>query len=145
MLPRWLSLCCSLGTTAIATVCALGACSSSGNVIEETRAFTDAQGRNCQTKLQRTSAHAPAVSDSVTCDGASRQCSSESTTCFELSVATQENGYVLRNCPACCLGTASSFLSADCTPVACAADTDCVFALAACENGQCRCPGGECE
>jgi len=144
-MARWATLCCRLLAAGLAALCGIGACSSSGEGIKETRNFTDSQGRNCQASLRRDSAHAPAASEGVACDGASRQCSTESTPCFELSVATQEDGYVLRNCPACCLGTASSFVFADCNPVACTANADCVFALATCEAGRCVCANGECE
>ena len=102
-MKRWASVC----------VLVLGACASSGAGSEESRSFSDALGRACQAKLSRTSEHAPAVSEAVTCDSMPRECSGESHACFELSTGKKEDGYALRNCPACCLGTASSFVTAD--------------------------------
>ena len=122
----------------------LGACASSGQ-IEESRSFGDGEGRACLAKLSRTSAHAPAVSEAVSCDQNPKQCSAEASPCFELSVADQAGGYTLRNCPACCLGTASSFISPDCSAVVCKTDADCVFGLSQCNSGACVCPGGVCE
>jgi hypothetical protein len=144
-MKRWLLSCRRVLLALGLSPYAVAACSSSGNTIEETRDFSDDQGRNCQAKLKRTSLHAPAVSDSVSCDSPSKQCSSEASPCFELSVADKANHYTLRNCPACCSGTASSFVSADCSPVVCSADTDCVFGLAQCQNGTCSCPDGVCD
>lgn len=127
----------------VAVLC--NACSSSGAKIEETRTFNDEQGRACSAKLTRTSEHAPAVSESVSCDRDAKQCSAEANPCFALSTANEEQGYTLRNCPACCSGSASSFVSADCSPVACDADADCIFDLARCVDAVCVCPNGVCD
>jgi hypothetical protein len=134
-MKRWVSVC----------VLVLGACASSGAGIEESREFVDALGRACQAKLSRTSEHASAVSESVTCDRMPRECSGESRACFELSTGKKEDGYALRNCPACCLGTASSFAMAECSPVVCTTDADCIFGRAKCEGGACVCPNGICD
>jgi hypothetical protein len=123
----------------------LGACASSGAGIEESREFVDALGRACLAKLSRTSEHASAVSESVTCDRMPRECSGESRACFELSTSKKEDGYALRNCPACCLGSASSFAMAECSPVVCSTDADCIFGRAKCESGTCVCPNGICD
>lgn len=126
-------------------VSVLGACSSTGDTLKETRDFNDSQGRVCQAKLSRTSEHAPALSESVSCDRDAKQCSAEAKPCFSLSTASKEEGYTLRNCPACCSGTASSFVSTDCSPVACSTNEDCVFSLAECQGSVCVCPGGACD
>lgn len=123
----------------------LGGCASSGGTIDETRSFSDALGRTCQAKLSRTSEHAPAVSEAVSCDGAARQCSTEAHACFELSTGPKEESYPLRNCPACCSGTASSFVMSECSPVVCTTASDCVFSLATCVGGACVCPNGLCD
>jgi hypothetical protein len=134
-MKRWASVC----------VLVLGACASSGAGIEESREFSDALGRACQAKLSRTSQHAPALSESVTCNGMARECSGESRPCFELSTGKKDDGYALGNCPACCLGTASSFVMSECSPVVCTVDADCIFGGATCEGGTCVCPSGICD
>ena len=83
------------------------------------------------------------MSEAVSCVGDARQCSSESSPCFELSV--DHDGYAIRNCPACCLGSASSFLSADCSAIVCSVDSDCIYRQAKCQDGACVCPNGNCD
>ena len=122
---------------------ALLACSSGKPTTQEQHDFSDASGRVCQATLDKTSPGAPAVKESVSCDGAAAQCSSESSPCFQLSI--DRDSYAVRNCPACCKGTASSFAAVDCSPVVCAVDSDCVYAQAKCLNGACSCPSGYCD
>ena len=120
------------------------ACSSTGDLVHEARAFNDAEGRVCSAKLAKTSQTSPAVSESVSCDSGAKQCSSDTKACFELSVAGEADAYAIRNCPACCLGTASSFVTSECTTVVCSANADCIFAHAKCQDGTCVCPLGSC-
>jgi hypothetical protein len=129
----WLSL----------TVLTALACSGSDDTIKETHDFGDATGRVCQATLERTGESSPVVFSSVQCDGAGRECSSESTPCFQLSVAMA--GMELRNCPACCKGSSSSFVDSECSAVVCEIDADCVYPEASCLQGVCTCPGGRCE
>lgn len=119
------------------------ACSSDDDTVKESHDFSDGAGRSCQAVLERTSATSPVVSSSVACDGAGKACSSESTPCFQLSVDPESA--LLRNCPACCKGSSSSFIGSECSPVTCEVDDDCVFPDAACEDGACSCAGGHCE
>ena len=126
----------------LAAISALGACSSD-DTYKEQHAFVDSASRSCQATLEKTSPSSPSVSSSITCDGLARECSDESTSCFVLSLDTETR--LLRNCPACCKGTASSFFNADCSSLACASDSDCVFAEATCVEGLCGCPSGYCE
>jgi hypothetical protein len=121
------------------------ACSSGKATVREGHDFSDAGGRICRATLEKTSADAPALSESVECDSGARQCSSESTSCFELSIASQNEGYQIRNCPACCKGNASSFVAANCSAVVCKSDADCIFAQAKCQAGLCICPAGFCD
>lgn len=103
----------------------------------------DDAGRACDATLEKTSPTAPVVSESVSCDGAARQCSSESSPCFQLNVDTVS--YEIRSCPACCRGSASSFSLADCSTVLCTTDDDCIYMQAKCQSGKCRCPLGYCD
>jgi hypothetical protein len=119
-------------------------CTSSGNdTFNEEYVFSDEQGRSCRATLKKSSASAPSLSQSVSCEGASKQCSTEAKPCFQLSVDGEAEQ--VRNCPACCKGTASSFSSSDCSPLVCEADSDCVYVLAKCTGGLCICPNGRCE
>lgn len=122
---------------------ALLACSSGKATTDEHHDFSDGAGRTCQAKLAKTSPTSPPVSESVNCDGEAKQCSGESKPCFELSVDRET--FAIKNCPACCLGTASSFVSADCSPVLCASHADCVYRQAKCVDGACTCPNGSCD
>ena len=128
---------------AVCALCVLMACSSGGQTKPEEHDFSDDAGRACQATLERTSPSAPVVSQSVSCDSAAKQCSSESAPCFELNI--DATTYQIRNCPACCKGSASSFVLADCSTVLCAADSDCVYAQAKCQTGICTCPQGSCD
>jgi hypothetical protein len=121
----------------------LGACSSNDDTTKARYGFTDAEGRSCQATLERASADAPVLSATIECDGERRACSSESHPCFQLDIALQS--FEIMNCPACCRGAASSFYGADCSPLTCEADTDCVYASARCTEGVCLCPGGSCD
>jgi hypothetical protein len=124
---------------------ALGAlaCSSDDATVKEDHDFSDGSGRVCQATLERTSSSSPVVFSSVACDGAGKDCSSESTACFQLSV--EPNGIQLRNCPACCKGSSSSFVGSECSPVVCQSDSDCVYLDATCDSGVCTCADGHCE
>ncbi len=119
------------------------ACSSGRATTEEQHDFSDEAGRTCQAKLAKTSPTTPPVSEAVSCEGDGRQCSHDSTPCFELSI--DRDSYAIRNCPACCRGSASSFVSADCSAILCAADADCVYRQAKCQAGACVCPKGYCD
>jgi hypothetical protein len=132
----------SVAGGALALPCLL-ACAGGKETTPEEHAFTDAQGRNCRATLEKTSPSAPSVKDTVSCDDGARVCSSESTPCFELNVTT--DSYAVMNCPACCRGSASSYVSADCSPVLCEADADCIYQKAVCTDGACACPNGVCE
>lgn len=121
----------------------LGCCSSDNDTVEETYAFSDGAGRDCQATLEKTSRGSPSISQSVSCAGEGRECSAESRPCFVLSVDSQSDE--IRNCPACCKGNSSSFVGADCSSVVCESDADCVYAEASCELGTCLCAGGSCE
>jgi hypothetical protein len=120
------------------------ACSSTGDLVHEARDFNDAEGRACSASLAKTSQTSPAVSEGVKCDSGAKQCSSDTKACFELSVAGEADAYAIRNCPACCLGTASSFVTSECTTVVCSVNADCIFAHAQCQDGACVCPLGSC-
>ncbi|HYP91221.1 MAG TPA: hypothetical protein VEQ59_23810 [Polyangiaceae bacterium] len=133
---RWICGCCL-------ALCATVACSAGNDTISEEHSFTDGAGRSCRAVLEKTSVSAPSLSDTVSCDSGTRQCSAESKPCFQLSV-DNDSGEV-RNCPACCQGTASSFTSSDCSPLVCNTDADCVFARAQCVGGACTCENGICE
>lgn len=93
--------------------------------------------------LEKTSPDAPSLSQSVSCTSEGKQCSREATPCFQLSVEAQKRE--VQNCPACCQGTASSFVSKDCSTLVCETDADCVYARATCQDGKCACPNGYCE
>lgn len=123
--------------------CWLLACAGGKETTPEDHAFTDAQGRTCRATLEKTSPSAPSVSDSVSCEDGARVCSAESTPCFELSVTVDT--YAVMNCPACCRGSASSYVSADCSAVLCETDADCIYQRAVCTDGACLCPSGVCE
>jgi len=119
------------------------ACSSGKATTDERHDFSDGAGHTCQAKLAKTSPTSSPVSESVSCDGEAKQCSAESHPCFELSI--DRDSYAIQNCPACCRGSASSFASADCSPVVCAGDADCVYRQAKCVDGACTCPNGYCD
>jgi len=119
------------------------ACASGNDVITEDHAFDDDAGRQCVATLTKTSASAPSSSQAVSCASGGKQCSAEASPCFQLNVEDESNQ--IRNCPACCKGTASSFVSSDCSPLLCQVDTDCVYARAKCDGGSCSCPNGLCE
>jgi len=119
------------------------ACAGGKETSPEDHAFNDAQGRACRATLEKTSASAPSVSESVSCEGERRACSAEATPCFELSVTMDT--YAVMNCPACCRGSASSYVSEECSAVVCERDTDCIYQRAVCESGACVCPDGVCE
>jgi len=119
------------------------ACSSGKATTDELHDFSDDKGHTCQAKLAKTSPTSPPVSESVSCDGEAKQCSAESQPCFELSV--DRDSFAIRNCPACCRGTASSFVSAECSAVLCVSDADCVYRQAKCLEGACTCPNGSCD
>jgi hypothetical protein len=131
-----------LGAALLAYVAS--ACSSSGDPTREAHDFSDGEGRVCRATLAKTSQSGPAVSESVSCDAGAKQCAGEAKPCFQLSVAAEVDAYAIRNCPACCLGTASSFVASECTAVVCSTDADCVFAEAKCQDGACVCPQGAC-
>jgi hypothetical protein len=119
------------------------ACAGGKETTPETHVYVDAAGRGCEATLEKTSSSAPSVSESVTCDSGERDCSTEASPCFELSVTPDT--YAVTNCPACCRGSASSYSAADCSAVTCEADTDCIFQKAICSDGACVCPNGVCE
>jgi hypothetical protein len=121
----------------------LSGCSSNDATMEEAHAFTDDAGRVCRATLEKTSATAPVLSEAVECDSGARSCSGESSPCFQLSV--EATSFQIRNCPACCRGTASSFTNADCSPITCQADADCVYDRAECSEGVCSCPNNDCD
>ena len=123
--------------------CALVACSSGKVTTTDKHDFNDGAGRTCEAALARTSPTSPPVSESVSCEGEAKQCSAESKPCFELSIDSAS--YEIRNCPACCRGSASSFTAADCSTLVCASAADCVFAQSQCVDGLCKCPNGFCE
>ena len=134
---------CSTKQLGLGLGLAVLSCSSDDPTLKETHAFADAAGRHCQATLERTSISAPVVFSSVSCDGAGRECSSESSPCFQLSLP--RDAIELRNCPACCLGSSSSFLSSECSALVCETDADCVYERASCSDGICTCPDGLCE
>ena len=117
-------------------------CSSDDDTIKEAHDFADAAGRACQATLERTSTNSPVVFSSVACDGAAKDCSSESTPCFQLGVP--DGSVELLNCPACCIGDSSSFVTSECSQVVCEADADCIYAEATCADGICTCADGHC-
>jgi hypothetical protein len=119
------------------------ACSSGKDTTAEEHAFDDARGHVCRATLEKTSPSAPSVSQSVSCEGDARQCSTEATPCFQLNVDGESTE--VRNCPACCKGTASSFVASDCSSLVCENDAGCVYARARCQDGVCVCPNGYCE
>lgn len=119
------------------------ACSSNDDTVKETHDFSDGEGRRCHAVLERMSSSSAVVFSSVECNGAIKDCSSESTACFQLSV--EPTSSQLRNCPACCKGSSSSFVSSECSPVVCEDDADCVFPDAKCDGGACSCADGHCE
>lgn len=130
-------------TLSLALALAAFACSSDDDTIKESHDFSDSEGRSCQAVLERTSDSSPVSSSTVNCDGPGKECSSESTPCFQLSV--EPMGTQLRNCPACCKGSSSSFVGSECSPVTCDSDADCVFPDAECDGGVCSCADGHCD
>lgn len=118
-------------------------CAGGKETSPEEHPFTDARGTVCRATLEKTSPSAPSVSASVSCEGGARVCSSEATPCFELSVTTDT--FAVMNCPACCRGSASSYVSAECSAVLCERDEDCIYQRAVCTDGACGCPEGVCE
>lgn len=123
--------------------CSLLACAGGKETSPEEHAFLDAAGRSCHATLEKTSPSAPSVSEAVSCNEGARVCSSESAPCFELNVTT--DSYAVMNCPACCRGSASSYVSADCSPILCDSNADCIYQRAVCTDGACVCPNGVCE
>lgn len=119
------------------------ACSSDEPTVHERRAYTDDAGRSCEATLHKTSSDARSISQSISCDGGAKQCSSNASPCFVLSVDAET--LELRSCPACCKGASSSFVGSECSTVVCQTDADCVYAKAACDAGVCSCPGDSCE
>ena len=119
------------------------ACSAGNVAVSEEHAFSDGSGRSCRATLEKASASSPSLSSSIGCDGEAKQCSKESAACFQLSV--DDTTFGVRNCPACCKGTASSYLAADCSALVCNTDVDCVYARATCVGGACVCANGVCE
>ena len=128
--------------TMLAAGCALAACSSD-DTFEELHAFTDSASRSCEAQLVKTSPTSPSVGQSISCDGTGRTCSDQSASCFVLSLDTETR--LLRNCPACCKGAASSFFNDECSSLVCESDADCVYAEATCVEGLCSCASGYCE
>ncbi len=126
----------------LTTWTALIACSSD-DTYKEQHPYTDEDGRSCTATLEKTSSSSPSVGQSVNCAGEGRTCSEHSTSCFVLSLDSASR--TLRNCPACCSGSASSFYNDDCSNVVCVTDSDCVYAEATCVEGQCTCASGFCE
>ena len=118
-------------------------CSSGKATTNEGHDFNDGAGRTCQAKLAKTSPTSPPVSETVACQGDVKQCSASSRPCFELSV--DRESFAIRNCPACCRGSASSFAAVDCSPVLCVDDSDCIYRQAKCVDGACVCPNGFCD
>jgi hypothetical protein len=136
----------SLGSCAwraLTLLSCVAACAGGKETSPEAHLFTDARGRSCRATLEKTSPSTPSVSESVTCEGPSRVCSQESTPCFELNVTMDT--YAIMNCPACCRGSATSFVLAECSAVRCETDADCVYERAVCVSGECQCPDGVCE
>jgi len=131
------------GRGALTLAGCLLACAGGKETSPETHAFSDAQGRGCVATLEKTSASAPSVSEAVSCEGETRACSAEATPCFELSVTTDT--FAVMNCPACCRGSASSYVAEECSAVVCETSEDCVYQRAVCEGGACVCPDGVCE
>ncbi len=128
---------------ALLMTCGVLACSSGRATTEEQHDFNDDAGRDCHAQLAKTSPTTPPVSQTVSCQGDGKQCSAESKPCFELSI--DHDSYAIRNCPACCRGSASSFVSADCSALVCTTDADCVYRQAKCVDGACTCPNGYCD
>jgi hypothetical protein len=122
---------------------ASSACSSNDDTIEQTYDYADSTGRACQATLEKTSPGSPSVNQSVSCDGAPKACSGESSPCFVLSVDPENEA--IRNCPACCKGNSSSFVGTECSIVVCETEADCVYGKSTCVSGLCNCPGGYCE
>jgi hypothetical protein len=120
-----------------------GACSAGSDTSSERHAFEDGAGRACEAALEKTSSSAASLSVAVSCDGDGKQCSKEAKPCFQLNVDDLNQG--LYNCPACCRGSASSFVAADCSALVCETDADCVYSRARCLGGACSCPNGICE
>lgn len=119
------------------------ACAGGKETTPEDHPFSDAQGRSCRATLEKTSQSSPSVRESVNCEGPAKECSPGSTPCFELSTERESRG--LMNCPACCKGSAASFLSKECSAIVCESDADCIFGKALCREGTCACPDGSCE
>jgi len=119
------------------------ACSSDDNTIEETFAYTDSAGRACQAVLEKARPGSASLNQSVSCEGQGKSCSSESNPCFVLNVDSDTEA--IRNCPACCKGSSSSFVGAECSVLVCETEADCVYGKASCVSGLCSCPGGYCE
>jgi hypothetical protein len=119
------------------------ACAGGKETTPEDHPFSDAQGRSCRATLEKTSPSSPSVRESVSCEGQTKECSSGSAPCFELSIDREAQGVM--NCPACCKGSAVSFVSKECSAIVCEADEDCIFGKARCLDGVCLCPEGSCE
>jgi hypothetical protein len=129
--------------TRVLFIALLGACSSNDATMKETHAFVDGEGRECTATLEKTSPTAPVLNEAVQCDRGARSCSGESSPCFQLSIDAMS--LEIRNCPACCRGTASSYAGADCSAIACQVDADCVYNRASCSEGTCYCPSNDCD
>lgn len=119
------------------------ACAGGKETSPEEHVFFDAEGRACRATLEKTSSDAPSVGESVSCEGRTRACSNEAAPCFELNVTTDT--HAVMNCPACCRGSASSYVSEECSAVRCESDDDCIYQRAVCADGACECPDGICE
>jgi hypothetical protein len=119
------------------------ACSAGGDTVSEQHDFSDSAGRSCRATLEKASPGTPSLTQAVSCEGYSRQCSTESRPCFQLNV--DDMSEQINNCPACCRGSASSFNSTECSALVCETDADCVYARAQCLGGACVCPDGICE
>lgn len=119
------------------------ACSAGADTTWEEHAFDDEAGRTCRARLEKASSSAASLSQAVSCDAEGKACSKDSQPCFQLNFDAMTEA--LYNCPACCLGTASSFVQAECSPLICATDADCVYARSQCVGGACVCPSGACE
>ena len=97
------------------------------------QAYTDQAGRSCTRAVDGAVTCTEQPSPSIQCDDAG------GAACWFLSTVLSDDGgaNLTINCEGCCNSTTHQSTPADCSPVACQADTDCPLDFNVCTSGAC--------